>query len=440
MGMFCLPWIGHLNPFSTLARELIGRGHQITFFQVADFAKEVRNRGFHFEGFGEPDYPAGTFAERYREMSQLDGMPAMKAGLDILISQAQALFATARPAIEKAKLDLWVVDHMDYAASTLAACMQAPFVSVIVGLMRHMEDGVPGFSGEPYTDDPVVLERDRRFNEAMLAASKPFRDFIGEYRVQAGMGPFSFGSLWSPLAQITQQPAEFEFPRRNLPACFHFTGPFARRSDRPPTPFPWDRLDREPLIYASFGTTQNRNRHLYDAVAKVAANLDAQVVLSMGGAETVGLPAELPENLLVVPFAPQMEILERAALMITHAGMNSTLESLAAGVPMVAIPISHDQHGVAARIEWTGTGMRIPASECEPARLGNAIGSVLGKASFRESARRFQRIIAEGNGLDRAARIIERVAATGRPVLREEPFVESPDQTAAAEQRPHKAP
>jgi zeaxanthin glucosyltransferase len=55
--MFCLPWIGHLNPFSTLAHELIGRGHQITFFQVADFAEQVRNRGFHFEAFGERDYP-----------------------------------------------------------------------------------------------------------------------------------------------------------------------------------------------------------------------------------------------------------------------------------------------------------------------------------------------------------------------------------------------
>jgi zeaxanthin glucosyltransferase len=437
--MFCLPWIGHLNPFSTLANELIGRGHDITFFHVADFGEQVRNRGLRFEAFGEQDYPAGTFAERYRAMSRLDGLPAMRASLNILISQAEALFTTARPTIEKARLDLWVVDHMDYAASTLAACMQASFVSVIVGLMRHQEDGVPGFSGELHTDDPVVLERDRRFNEAILATSKPFRDFIGACRVKAGMGPFGFDSLWSGLAQITQQPAEFEFPRRNLPACFHFTGPFARRSDRPPTPFPWDRLHGKPLIYASFGTTQNRNRHLYEAVAKVTANLDAQVVLSLGGAETVELPKELPENLLVVPFAPQLEILEQAVLMITHAGMNSTLESLAAGVPMVAVPIAHDQHGVSARIEWTGTGVRIPASECEPVRLRNAIETVLGKASFRESARRFQRIIAEGNGLERAADIIERVAATGRPVLRGESFAESPDQTAAAEERQRKA-
>lgn len=84
---------------------------------------------------------------------------------------------------------------------------------------------------------------------------------------------------------------------------------------------------------------------------------------------------------------------------------------------MVAVPVAHDQHGVAARIEWTGTGVRVPAAECEPARLRDAVETVLGNATFLESARRFQRIIAEANGLSRAADIIERVAATGLPVL-----------------------
>lgn len=419
LGMFCLPWSGHLNPFATLARELTGRGHEIVFFQVADFAGQVRSRGFQFVPFGQHEFPAGTFAERQREMSRLDGLAAALAGLDMLTTQAGALFNTARPDIEKAQLDLWIVDHMDYAAATLAATMHAPFVSLIVGLMRHQEDGVPGFSGEPYSDDPAVLERDRLSNAAMLAASQPFRDYLGAFRERAGCGPFAFDTLWSNLTQITQQPAEFEFPRRQLPACFHFTGPFARRSDRPATPFPWDRLNGKRLIYASFGTTQNRIRHLHDAVAAAAEGLDAQVVLSLGGAETMDFSRKLPENVLVAPSVPQLEILERADLMITHAGMNSTLESLAAGVPMVAIPIAHDQHGVAARIEWTGTGARISASECEPARLRQAISQVFADASYRESARRFQQIIAALDGPARAADIIEQVLATGQPVLRE---------------------
>ena len=83
-----------------------------------------RSRGFDFEAFGEQDYPASTFAERYREMSRLEDCRRVGPASTFLTSQAEALFTTARPTIEKAKLDLWTVDHMDYAASTLAACMQ----------------------------------------------------------------------------------------------------------------------------------------------------------------------------------------------------------------------------------------------------------------------------------------------------------------------------
>jgi zeaxanthin glucosyltransferase len=420
IGMFCLPWIGHLNPLAGLATGLIDRGHEVVFFHVPDFVDKVRLRGFRCDVFGKRTCPAGTMMERIAELGRTEHFEVTRGSLDLLRLQSEALFAEARPVIEMAKLDLWVVDHLDYAASTLAAYIKAPFVTVIVGLMRHEEEGVPGFSGEPYSSDPDVQERDRRFRKALLETSKPFRDFIEAFRLKVGLGLFSYDNLWSRLAQITQQPAEFEFPRRQLPACFHFTGPFALRANRPPAPFPWERLSGKPLIYASLGTVTNRNWRLYTAIAEATADLDVQVVLSLGGTEALELPRALPGSPLVVSFAPQLAILERAVLAVTHAGMNSTLECLAAGVPMVAIPIANDQFGISARIEWTGTGLRIPATEVEPARLGQAIKTVLNDESFGRSARQFREIIAEADGLRHAVDIIERVAVTGQPVVRGE--------------------
>jgi MGT family glycosyltransferase len=423
---------------STLADELQRRGHEIIFFQFADFAEAIQRRGFRFEAIAERDFPAGSFAERYEKMSKLDGLAATGASLDIMTSQAEALFRTARPVIERAGLDLWIVDNMDYAASTLAACMGARFVTVIFGLMWQCEPGVPGWSGEPYTNDPAALDRNRRFDEAALAASKPFRDYVGSHRMRAGLGPFSFDTLWSGWAQITQEPAEFEFPRKMLPTCFHFTGPFVRPSCRSAVPFKWDRIDGKPLIYASFGTTQNRHPHLYETIVKASLELDAQVVLSLGGAGELDLPAWRPANLTIVPFAPQLEILEKAALMINHAGMNSTLECLAAGVPIVGVPIAHDQNGIAARIEWTGTGVRIPVAELEPARLVRAVRTVIGDPSFCESARRFRQIIRETDGLNRAADIIEQVLATGSPVFPRDPQVGEPHEEPSAQRGHHR--
>ncbi|RQH11362.1 glycosyl transferase family 1, partial [Okeania hirsuta] len=77
---------------------------------------------------------------------------------------------------------------------------------------------------------------------------------------------------------------------------------------------------------------------------------DAQLVMSLGGSATPESLPNLPGNSLVVKYAPQLELLQKATLTITHAGMNTTLECLNNAVPMVAIPIAFDQPGVAARV------------------------------------------------------------------------------------------
>ena len=104
--------------------------------------------------------------------------------------------------------------------------------------------------------------------------------------------------------------------------------------------------------------------------------------------------------------------------MVTHAGMNSSLECLTYGVPMVALPIAHDQFGVAARIEWSGVGLRLQPEERTAEKIAAAVRAVLGPR-YGVAAKRFQRLIRERNGLRRAADIVEQAARTGKPVLRD---------------------
>lgn len=83
-----------------------------------------------------------------------------------------------------------------------------------------------------------------------------------------------------------------------------------------------------------------------------------QLVLSIGPIPDPQRIEALPANAVVVDRAPQIELLKRSALCITHGGLNTTLEDLAQGVPLVAIPVTNDQPGVAARIapiKKTGT-------------------------------------------------------------------------------------
>jgi MGT family glycosyltransferase len=148
-------------------------------------------------------------------------------------------------------------------------------------------------------------------------------------------------SLFSDRPWITQCPREFDFESSHWPEQFHYAGPFHDGEGRPELSFPWNRLTGEPIVYASMGTVQNGNADVFRMIAAaVAKHKGAQLVLSIGnilGPEQIG---PVPKNAIVVNHAPQLELLKKASICITHAGFNTVLEALTQGVPQVAIPIT----------------------------------------------------------------------------------------------------
>src|SRR5260370_3471272 len=111
-----------------------------------------------------------------------------------------------------------------------------------------------------------------------------------------------------------------------------------------------------------------------------------QLVLSIGSSLDPEKISSLPANSIVVKNAPQMELLKRSALCITHAGLNTALESLTQGPPMVAILVSVDQPGVAARIAYTKTAAYLPLRELSTLQLSTPIHDVLGNTKYRQHA------------------------------------------------------
>jgi MGT family glycosyltransferase len=182
-------------------------------------------------------------------------------------------------------------------------------------------------------------------------------------------------------------------------------------------PFPFEQLTGQPLIYASMGTVQNRLLDVFKIIASACEGLDAQLVISLGGSATPESLPSLPGNPIVVGYAPQLELLQKAALTITHAGMNTTLECLTNGVPMVAIPVANDQPGVAARIAWTGVGEMVSLKELSLPKLRSAIVKVLTQESYKQRAIEMQEAIGRSGGVKRAADIIEQAVLTRKPVL-----------------------
>ena len=416
LGLLCPAETGHLNTMLPLGQEMQRRGHRVTFFGIVDARAKVLAAGLEFSSLGEVEFPAGAIERLFAELGKLSGLAALNYTLD-WIKKSAAVFLKDGPIVLKdAQIEALLVDQISPEGGTVADLLDIPFVTICSALPFNQEPTIPPlFTTWSYNPAWWAILR----NQIVYRVVSPFGKSMQTLR-------FSYRKLWklapeitsdSQLAILTQQPAEFEYPRQTLPDYFHFTGPYHNRTSRKPVDFPWEKLTDKPLIYASMGTLQNQLTDVFQAIATACVGLDAQLVISLGGASLESLPV-LPGNPIVVSYAPQLALLERASVAITHAGMNTALECLTYGVPMVAIPITNDQPGVASRIAWIGAGEIVPLQQLTAARLQTALKLVLTQPSYRQNAIALKQSIARSGGVSRAADIIEQAISNRKPVVR----------------------
>jgi MGT family glycosyltransferase len=314
-----------------------------------------------------------------------------------------------------------VIDTIHFFIELVPLSMSIPYVHIWNVLHLDFSGATPPslFSG-PLDTSPEGLDRNAAYLGKLGSILGPVADVARSYAEKVGLEIdwSDSAATVSKLAVITQTPKEFDFPGIPWPPEFHYSGPFHDDDGREPIPFPWEKLTDKPLIYASLGTLVNGLDDVYKLILKAVEPLeDVQVVLSVGkniNPENLG---SIPSNTIVVRSAPQIELLKRATLCITHAGLNTTLESLAHGVPMVAIPIGYDQPGVAARIAHHGVGEFMEVEDLTVEGLSQLIQRVLNDPRYRIRAQNFRGVIAQTRGLDVAADVVERAFLTRNAVV-----------------------
>jgi MGT family glycosyltransferase len=132
--------------------------------------------------------------------------------------------------------------------------------------------------------------------------------------------------------------------------------------------------DDRPLVVVSFGTFLSARSDVLARVAAALHRVDARVAIATGTAAPEAL-GELPDDWLVRPVLPQVALLERAALLVTHGGNNSVTEALTYGVPLLVLPFSTDQFDAAAAIEEHAAGVALdPNRAPRPLIAGSARG------------------------------------------------------------------
>ncbi len=418
LGIFCPPVSGHVNPFAALARELQSRGHSVTFFQMADMEAKIASEGVSFWRIGESDHPPGSLPQSLAQLGALHGRAALRFTVRAVQRTTEMICRDGPDAVRAAKLDMLLIDQMEPAGATVAEHLGLPFVNVCNALAVNREPDIPPpFTPWNYTEAWWARIRNRVAYEMYGWVMRPVLRTLESYRRQWKLPVHrNPDNYFSSYAQFSQQPSAFDFPRRRLPSCFHYVGPLRNASPHPMA-FPWERLDGRPIVYASLGTLQSGKEKIFRCFAEACSHFDVQLVVSHAGGLSPEAAQSLPGSPLTVSYTPQMELLQRASLTLTHAGLNTVLDSLSCGVPLIAVPIAYEQPAIASRIRWTGAGASLPFNGITAERIRLAMGNVLGNETFRTNARRIQNSILAAGGVRRAADIIEQVAVSAKPVL-----------------------
>ena len=392
---------GHLNPMTALAPHLQARNHEIVFL----YSTEAN--GLPFVPGPEKDH----INENRTEQSKRYGEDALRTGVRQVLAQTETILKSLPEIVRTNGVDALLVDTVQFYAELGPMQLGMPYVHVANGLHWDYSGYTPlCVYGWPHETTPAALARNR---EGVAKWAEVFRSANGGTRAHAESVGLEIdwndlSSTVSPWASVSQTPRAFDFESSHWPSQFHHTGPFHDGRGREKVDFPWERLTGEPLIYASMGTILNGRVDVFQTiVAALVKNKNLQLVLSIGDQVDPKRIGPVPSNAIIVKRAPQLELLKQASVCITHAGLNTVLESLAQGVPQLAIPIAYDQPGVAARIAQKQTGVVTSLDKLTADHLSTLLNEVLINVTYRDNACKLQKAIAEANGLSVAADLIE---------------------------------
>ncbi|HEY9126404.1 MAG TPA: glycosyltransferase [Acidobacteriaceae bacterium] len=414
IGAFCFPGTGHIHPMTALGRRLMERGHTFVLFGIADTEERIRAGGVEFHRIGASDYPPGTLAALDRRLGELKGLATFRFTVERVKDTARMILRDGPEAVRQSGVDYLLVDEADMG-SNVAEHLGIPFVSVAFFPPLMEGHSIPPFCfGWRAGRGPLNRLRNYLGARLLSRVAWPIFALVNKQRALWGLKPPKRSTdVLSSLAQIAQLPAALEFASVEKPEVLHYTGPFVDARARKPVDFPWERLDGRRLVYASLGTLQNGSECVFQQMAAACAGEDLQLVISLGGGLDPERLGALAGDPIVVRYAPQLEMLKRASAVITHAGLNTVLEALAEGVPLVCLPLGNDQPGVAARVAERGAGMVLTRRNLNPQRLRAAVLAVLDRPQYREAAQYIQQAMREVDGLQRAVVLIEEAFGLG---------------------------
>jgi MGT family glycosyltransferase len=376
---------GHINPTLGVVAELIKRGEQVIYYAGEESFDQLK--------------ALGATPRSYQ--AYFDYKHSAEYGTDIVVMALTQLTLTEKSIhgliaeLKQDRPDYIIYDSCCLWGKYIARHLGIPAICSITTLVSHplavFSDWQLGslVIKTLVTGVPIVVSGRRRIinilNSINLEYQGLFHHIFDLFQNEGDINLVFLSSKFQPFS--SQLKSNFKFVGASVPE--------GRDHDDLHLA---DRLDGRPLIYISLGTVHNLKTDFYKNCYEAFKNTPYFVVMSVGKNTDISQLGPMPDNFLVRNRVPQLEVLKKANLFISHGGMNSINESLYFNVPLIMVPQQPEQHFNARRIQKFGAGVRLPAEKITPQTLRESAQQILGNPDFLVNAKDLGRTLREPGG------------------------------------------
>lgn len=382
---FCIPAHGHTNPTLGVVRELISRGHQVYYYSYNMMRDKIQSTGAVF-----------VSCDEYDQEQRLDAKDGARIGKDlafstqILVDTTLALDDAVCEHMKELKPDCIVADSMAVWGKIVALKLGIPFVSSTTTFAFNQHSA------------RIMKQRLGQMFGMIFSMSKINKNIKRlqdkGYPVKSVLDIIQNDNNTDTIVYTSP---EFQPCSETFSEKYVFVGP----SIRPVENMIEKKSDK--LIYISMGTVINDSTEFYKKCIEALANTKYQVIMSVGNLINIEDLGAVPDNITISRFVDQIAVLSQADVFLTHCGMNSVNESLYYKVPLVMLPQTSEQDGVATRVEQLGAGVRLKHINAKAIR--ETIESVLNTKSYYEQASKISQSFHKCTGAKGAADKIEQM-------------------------------
>jgi MGT family glycosyltransferase len=380
-----IPAYGHVNPTLAVAQELVRRRENVVYYLTEDFREVVEATGATFRAYQPFMKPqsASQAAARPQAPNEAEGRPALtRDNRDDIYEMLERVRAEQADVIIYDALHLW--------ARSIAEALHVPAILTCPMFVSHekynpLKEHLNLLNGQvslPIPIPPVALER--------------IQARINEMRARYHLSVFDMRDFYThaePL-NIAFMPRVFHPAGDLFDERYVFVGP-SLSPYRRPSPFPLEKLDNQRNLYISFGPVFNDHPDFFRLCFEAFEAEAWQVVLAYGSRVEKATLGIAPANFLLAAYAPQLEVLQKSQAFVSHGGMNSIMESLYYGMPLVVLPQTPEQKMNARRIIELGLGAAFDLNNLTAESLREAVREISSHPEILRNVQKMQKIVRE---------------------------------------------